>query len=267
MRLFIILLILVVILVIAESIEDGSFSSLLSHIQRETASVATAHHNIKSFLHSKNIQIGQIPVKSNSKAAHIKANNLITISTVDNNIDCRISLEKVPIGCKCLAPCGCSGSNRWITFSVLNRLRRKDPEQWKVCRTCLKPFDYGAIYRYGGVKGNLLSVLLDNNLILRILFLSFLAIFSAVSKLHLLILRLATSKIVWKLYPRWSRIVHLPFVFQLWGGKILLSYISSLYSQLEKKAVMALAEVETSLIEAQLPVTVRVDSNDELVIL
>lgn len=243
-------------LFILASSNENNFASLMSYIQRESASVSNAQHSIKTFLNSKDIPIGlsSRPVKSTEKDSP-ERNFAITVSTPENAIDCRVSLERVPLGSKCLAPCGCSGSQKWIQFSVLNKLRRKDPSQWKICRTCQKPFDYSPINIYGGVQGNLLSLILDNNVILRTSVGSIVVLLSFLVNLPLLIKRLLVSKILWNTYPRWSRIIHLPFVFQIWGGKIVLQYLYSFYIEFEKKIVSALTEIESKIIEEKLPVT------------
>ena len=96
----------------------------------------------------------------------------IALSTSKNNYDCRISFDKVlthsliycinylltytfkvPIGHKCIAPCGCTGSGKWIQFSELNRLRRKEPLQWITCQTCQQKFNYNSLMVYGGIQG------------------------------------------------------------------------------------------------------------------
>ncbi len=61
----------------------------------------------------------------------------VALSSPSNVIECRISLSRVPLGCKAVSPCKCTGSQKWIRFSVLNRLRRKDPSQWKRCQVSI----------------------------------------------------------------------------------------------------------------------------------
>ena len=39
--------------------------------------------------------------------------------------------------CHTITFSACSGSSQWIQFTELNRLRRKDPDQWKICQVCL----------------------------------------------------------------------------------------------------------------------------------
>jgi len=241
---------------------SNNFASVMSYIQKESASVSNAQHAIKAFLNSKDIPIGLSNRPSSLSSSTNKEEEQsihhqfdIAMSTSDNVIDCRVSLERIPLGSKCLAPCGCTGSQKWIQFSVLNKLRRNDPSQWKICRTCQKPFDYTPISIYGGVNGNLLSLILDNKAILRASLGVFFVLFSVVCNLSLLIKRLLVSKLLWNSYPRWSRIIHLPFVFQLWGGKILLQYVQSFYIDFEKKIVSTLTDIESKIIEPKLPVT------------
>lgn len=237
-------------------VNNNNFVSLMSYIQKESASVSNAQHAIKTFLNSKDIPIGLSCIKSSSSVKENSERQFdITVSKPDNAIDCRVSLERVPFGSKCLAPCGCTGSQKWIQFSVLNKLRRKDPSQWKICRTCQRAFNYSPISIYGGVNGNLLSLFLDNVTILRTSIGVVFVLLSIVLNLPFLVKRLLVSKLLWNAYPRWSRVIHLPFVFQLWGGKILLQYLFSFYIEFEKKIVSSLTDIETNIIEQKLPIT------------
>ena len=61
-------------------------------------------------------------------------------------------------------------------------------------------------------------------------------------------------------YPRWSTIVHLPIVLQWWLGKVALQWLWEQYVHYEQMWIVdSLADVETTLIEEQLPHTVVVD--------
>ena len=229
---------------------------LLSYLQKESNAVSSAQQSIKSFLNTKHISIdvsnstNMNKIKSSKRVRH-----LITLSTKSNNIECRVSLERAPINSKCIAPCACSGTQKWIQFSLLNKLRRKDPDQWKVCRTCQQKFDYSFVNKYGGIYGNLLTVLLDNPLILRTLIGLMLGIAIVTFQLPMLVTRVLVSKIFWQAYPRWSRLTHLPFVFLIWGAKIALQNIFDLYLVYEKKLMMLLTQIESSIVEPMLPIT------------
>ena len=104
--------------------------------------------------------------------------------------------------------------------------------------------------------GNLISMILDNPVILR----SGLGVVVTVALLEgsigKLSMRFFLSRAFWNLYPKWSRIVHLPLVLKFWGGKVLLQYFYDNYLIVEKQIAKSLTEMESSIIERRLPVTV-----------
>mmetsp|Transcript_21021 Transcript_21021/g.21142 ORF Transcript_21021/g.21142 Transcript_21021/m.21142 type:complete len:275 (-) Transcript_21021:59-883(-) len=235
------------------AITAGGEAEVLAWLQSQSIEVASAQNNIKSFLTSRRIPVGSQPRSlrpSNSTGERIR----IALSTEDNDYECRISLGKATIGRKVVAPCGCTGSQEWVQFSELNRMRRRDPSQWVVCQTCQRRFDYGTLQMYGGLRGNIVSTLLDHTVVLRSL-----STLSALVLLYLssgLITRFLTSKILWLQYPKWSRITHLPLVLIFWIGRIVLYYIYSFYIELERGILDRLTEIETNIIEPKLPLSV-----------
>lgn len=123
----------------ASSLEMGvalDNSAITKFLQGELASIATAHNSIHSFLRQKGIPIGDQPRSLRVvPGADTKQKRLmVTLSDETNDIECRVALEKAPIGSKCIAPCGCTGSQQWIQFAVLNRMRRSEPSQWITCQ-------------------------------------------------------------------------------------------------------------------------------------
>ena len=237
----------------------GGPSMVTKFLQTEITAMATAHNSINTFLRQKKIAIGETSgsLRTLRNDHRLSGGKLVVaLSDDSNNIECRVALERAPIGSKCIAPCGCSGSQRWIQFAVLNRMRRTDPSQWKVCQTCQQPFDYSAFIAHGGEMGNLISIVLDNPVILR----STLGVVAALvlweGTIGKLSMRVLLSRAFWNLYPKWSRIVHLPLVLKFWGGKVLLQYFYDNYLVLEKLIAKSLTEMESSIIEKRLPVTV-----------
>ena len=193
-----------------------SDSSILNYLQQESAAVTAAQHSIQQFLLSKNIPVGLGPVASKAirerasrQAAALSAegsddptkfsNYKIAMSTAENDITCRISLARVPLGRKCVAPCGCAGSQEWVQFAELNRLRRLEPQQWRVCQTCRQPFDYSAVQMFGGVRGNLLTTLLDHMTVLRTLTAAVLVGVLTFFRASSILLRILTSRALWQL--------------------------------------------------------------------
>lgn len=235
-------------------------NAVTKFLQTEITAMATAHNTINTFLREKKIAIGE--TSGSLRASRINDNILqsgklvVALSDDSNNIECRVALERAPLGSKCIAPCGCSGSQRWIQFSVLNRMRRTEPSQWKVCQTCQRPFDYSGFIAHGGELGNLISMVLDNPSILRTglgIVAALIAWEGTVGKLSM---RALLSRAFWNLYPKWSRIVHLPLVLKFWGGKVLLQYFYDKYLVVEKQIAKSLTEMESTIIESRLPVTV-----------
>lgn len=173
---------------------------VLPYLQTELSSCTSAQQNILSFLRTKGIQIG-LGAAQQSRAIQNSGNDAhsrIVISTSENNIECRITLGKAPIGTKCVAPCGCTGSQKWVQFSELNRLRRKDPSQWMTCRTCQQRFQHELFTVYGGLKGNIIGFGLDNRPILRVAGCLLLLFALYISSFQAAVYRVLTSTWLWQ---------------------------------------------------------------------
>lgn len=128
------------IVFVAGGLDTGAVmdkSAISKFLQSELSSIASAHSSIQSLLREKRIPIGDQP---RSLKMVLGADNkeqgklMVTLSDETNDIECRVALERAPIGSKCIAPCGCTGSQQWIQFAVLNRMRRSDPSQWMTCQ-------------------------------------------------------------------------------------------------------------------------------------
>ena len=233
-----------------------SASGVLQYLQTESAALATAQQSVQSFLQSKQIPVGGLPrsLRKDSNDGEQLNKLRVALSTKDNNLECRIALGRAPIGRKCVSPCGCTGSQQWIQFSELNRLRRKEPTQWVKCQTCQQNFDYSMISTHGGVAGNAVSLLLDNVKVLRISLASASIILAWATSLHALAMRFFTSRAFWQQYPSWSKVLNLPLVLKFWGAKLVLQYLWGLYLKAEGALTETLSDLETALIEPRLPV-------------
>ena len=128
----------------------------------------------------------------------------VALSTSENNLECRVALGRAPKGRKLIAPCGCTGSQQWVQFAELNRLRRREPSQWITCQTCQQKYDYSLIKEYGGVWGNLLSICLDNKQVLRAIVGTFIVLISMTFPIASWMLRCLTSRALWQLVSRIS---------------------------------------------------------------
>ena len=227
--------------------------SVLQYLQSESSALSSMQQAVQAFLQSKKIPVGGIPrsLRKDEKAGAPKVR--IALSTKSNNLECRIALGRAPIGRKCVSPCGCTGSQQWIQFSELNRLRRKEPAQWTKCQTCQQPFDYSVIATHGGVSGNAISLLLDNVNYVRISLLVLTCVGGYVVSANMLLMRFLTSRFFWQQYPKWVKIMNLPLVLKFWGGKIVGQYLWAVYLQGESRLMEMLSDLETTLIEPNLP--------------
>jgi hypothetical protein len=198
---FVALLILKIVrsnIAFVEAPTSSSYYKCLKFLEDEIYSTAENQQIIKNNLHQKLIPIG---LKPNSLRAQSKkkvdVKSRIIVSTESNNVECRIALGKAPIGSKCVAPCSCSGSQKWIQFSELNKLRRNDPKQWQTCQTCQQKFEYDIFSIYGGLSANLIGHILDSKEILRSIILASLLVFSYFVSLGNILNRVLTSRIFW----------------------------------------------------------------------
>lgn len=176
----------------------GDSSSTLKFLQNELASVGAAQQKFLSFLAQKNIHIGQLPVSALKPADLDDIQSRIVRSTEDNSVECRVSLSKAPVGTKCIAPCGCTGSQKWIQFSEFNKLRRNDPAQWIFCPSCKQKFLVSEFTNFGGINANLAGLALDNLSLVRVSLFLFLITMSMMLSAHKLLLRFLTSHIFWQ---------------------------------------------------------------------
>ena len=228
-------------------------------LQTELTALAAAHNSINTFLRDRKIAVGDAPgsLRTSLPGSSATSNRLVVaLSDESNNIECRVALERAPVGAKCIAPCGCTGSQRWVQVSVLNKMRRTDPAQWKVCQTCMQPFDYAGFVAHGGEVGNVVSLVLDHPAILRSAVAAVAAVLLWEGTVTRLFMRAMLSRSFWNMYPKWSRVVHLPLVIKFWFGKVLLQYVAEQYMVVEKWMAKALTDVESRILERRLPVTV-----------
>lgn len=174
-------------------------ASLIYYLQQEQILCSNAQQNILSYLKKQLIPVGSEPrsLQTTSKVDRIEDRTIT--STESYPIECRLTLDFAPPGAKCVAPCSCAGSQKWIQFSVLNKLRRKDPKQWITCPTCREPYKHELFASQGGLKSAVIGMLLERlNIIRGLLFTTFL-IFSYVVSLPLLFSRYLVSRSFWQM--------------------------------------------------------------------
>ena len=255
-------------------------TEIVPYLQTELSLCSEAQQNIQNFLKSKGVEIGVNPILNRRSMKRLNdVRSRIVMSTDENNVECRISLGKAPTGSKCIAPCGCSGSQKWVQFSEFNRLRRKDPSQWETCKTCQQRFETEIFSVFGDVKANLIGYMLDNRNLLRSAGGAVIALLMYVFSAPMLLSRVLTSRMLWQSvscnavvvlphmiyvtfwlllldiqYPNWSKLTKLPLPLKLWAGKLAGQALASRYLSWEKDVlVQRLADWETQLIEENLP--------------
>ena len=188
---------------IATCISGESIASLQTYLHNEALALSEAQQQISSFLISKNIPIKSLNIPREERkrlsALAEKSKSRVCVSKEENEVECRISLDRVDIGKKCIAPCGCGGSQRWIQFSEFNRLRRKEPSKWVTCQTCQQKFDYSILSEQSiDVKTALLSTMLDKPVIIRSILAASFLMASVLLSLDKVVLRLVTSRFFWQ---------------------------------------------------------------------
>lgn len=148
--------------------KNPSHRTSFDFLQSELQHCAESQKEITQFLKIRKVLTG--PMDSNKNKSPADFSSRIITSTKDNEVICRVTLDKAPIGSKCIAPCSCTGSQKWVQFSVINKLRRKDPKQWSICQTCREPLMFKNFVAFGGLSGSLIAFIMDYLKYVRIAF-------------------------------------------------------------------------------------------------
>jgi len=93
-----------------DTIESDSYDSVLSWLQSQSSEVSSAQNSVRLVLHNKKIPVGAPPRSMKTYTNRTASGIKVALSSDDNNIECRISLGRVALGRKAVAPCGCTGS-------------------------------------------------------------------------------------------------------------------------------------------------------------
>lgn len=190
--------------------------------------------------------------------------------------DCALATEEHPKSClysfdaepntKVVAPLG---TDKWISLSALNRLRRTDPtkvepmwhnqyaifDSWFRGKSTLSPV---SMYAHLPWQGYVLALLLDNPLILK-------AAVVAVVMMGLVITRpiwegcltlLLTSQFLWKRWPSWARFVHAALPLKLLLGQMSWKGIVIVFGKLQGIATEYLIQTECRIWEDAIPLTI-----------
>ena len=208
--------------------------------------------------------------------------SLIDVSTADGKVppkkvdwDCALSTEADPKHClisyepepgsKLLVPMELASTDKWITLSALNRLRRDDPSKvepmWSDKYAILNSW-FGANSRYSllqhvGPKGVVLSMLLDGNRlpIVVAMFLVF-TIIQLLPIIEIFANRFLVSGYLWSRWFSWHRYVHIGLPFKLLIVQTVFSYVSKGISILVSLIKDKLVDLECQILEETIPLTV-----------
>ncbi len=198
---------------------NGAAKHVLTYLQQEQVACTAAQQSIIQNLRNRKIPIGGDP-GTLRKPVHGLSNTIhdrLTTSSEANPIECRVTLNRVSDGTKCVAPCGCTGSQKWMEFSAFNKLRRKDPQQWITCQTCKQPFQYDLFTSYGGTSAALIGFILDYRSLFRGLSVAVVAIAMYIIGVQNWITSLLVSEGFWQMVSanivRFNNIFLLPFCF------------------------------------------------------
>eukprot|EP00535_Pseudo-nitzschia_heimii_P006128 CAMPEP_0197184944 /NCGR_PEP_ID=MMETSP1423-20130617/10913_1 /TAXON_ID=476441 /ORGANISM="Pseudo-nitzschia heimii, Strain UNC1101" /LENGTH=358 /DNA_ID=CAMNT_0042635897 /DNA_START=221 /DNA_END=1295 /DNA_ORIENTATION=- len=186
------------------------------------------------------------------------------LSTEADPKHCLISYEPEP-GSKLLVPMELASTDKWITLSALNRLRRDDPSKvepmWSDKYAILSSW-FGANSRYSllqhvGPKGFVLSMLLDRNRLPTVA--GLLLIFTIIQLLpiiEILANRFLVSGYLWSRWFTWHRYVHIGLPFKLLIVQTVFSYVSKGFSILVSFIKDKLVDLECQILEETIPLTV-----------
>lgn len=200
-----ILLFFTLTIVNAEKVSTVKLSStvihkLIQHLQKEQSELTAIQQRLIHSLDSKGIFLTSDKSfeSTNNLQEESSVKDRLAISTDENPIECRISLDVAPDGAICVAPCGCTGSQKWVQFGVLNKLRRKDPQQWKSCPTCRQPYQYQLFTDNAGLSANLLGLALDNLSTLRTISFATFMVLSYLLSVQSLLKKFLVSRFFWQ---------------------------------------------------------------------
>eukprot|EP00956_Cyclotella_meneghiniana_P012172 scaffold17271_cov69-Cyclotella_meneghiniana.AAC.11 len=191
------------------------------------------------------------------------------LSTANDPKTCLYSFDAEP-NTKVLAPLG---TTQYISLSALNRLRRTDPlkvepmwhSQYAILQSWFSDASEYSILQHVGIKGFMVSSLLDHRLGLRSLLvgtiLSILVVFMPI--LELIVGRILVSAPFWSQWKTWGRIVRAGFPLKLLLGQLAWKGIVGVYSKLEEGVRDYFVDLECEILEESVPLTVGVEAEEE----
>ena len=158
-------------------------------------------------------------------------------------------------------------TNKWISLSSLNRLRRTDPtkieplwhsQYWILPSWFGAKSIYSLLQPYGGYQGIILSFLLDRTLVLKSILLSMIltGFILAFPLLEFITCRFLVSSVVWWNWNSWRRAVRVSLPWKLVVGNVIWNTAANCFGKLEQRLRTVLIEWECRHLEERIPITV-----------
>jgi hypothetical protein len=192
------------------------------------------------------------------------------LSTDADPKHCLISYEPEP-GSKLVVPMELASTDKWITLSALNRLRREDPskvepmwnDQYAILKSWFDPNSRYSLLQHVGPKGVVLSTLLDRNrLPTAVLLVLAFVIVQLLPLIEVLTNRFLVSSFLWTKYNSWYRYVRVGLPFKLLIFQTVFSYVAKGFSALVLVIKDKLVDLECQILEETIPLTVGEGSED-----
>lgn len=196
--------------------------------------------------------------------------------------DCALATEEYPKPClysfdaepntKVVAPLG---STQWISLASLNRLRRTDPtkvepmwhNQYAIFASWFRNGSKSPFSMYAHVpwQGLVLTLLLDNPLVLKAAVLAVLTLVLMITRpiWESMLTLLLTSQFLWKRWPNWARFVHAALPLKILLGQMSWKGLTIVFSKLQGIATEYLIQIECRIWEDAIPLTVLEGSMEE----
>eukprot|EP00978_Attheya_sp_CCMP212_P017145 scaffold45539_cov51-Attheya_sp.AAC.4 len=188
--------------------------------------------------------------------------------------DCALSTHEEPKTClysfdaepntKVVAP---MGSDQWISLVALNRLRRTDPSKvepmwhsrYAILRSWFSDSSEFSVSQHVGWEGFVVgSLLLDSPMVLRAILVTCtaMALITVLPLLEFMVNRLIVSGLFWSKWKTWSRFVHAALPLKLLIGQMTWKFVTGSYITLETFVREYIVEMECSLLQDSMPLTV-----------
>ena len=186
------------------------------------------------------------------------------MSTRSDPKHCLISYEPEP-GSKLVVPTEMVSTDKWITLTELNRLRRNDPskvnpmwsDRYAILSSWFSPDSRYSLLQHVGPKGVVLSTILDGSRLPLLVFLGLVvAVVQLLPIIEILANRFLVSSFLWTKWLNWYRYVHVGLPMKLLILQIVYSYLAKGFVALVSFIKVKLVDLECKILEETIPLTV-----------